>query len=98
MRRLAAIMFVDTSESAHPPAVCSTNNDGQLIKSVISDFQGQLIKRVQTGFVARFDSPVAALNSAIDLLQKWEGAIQPSVGIHIGDLHSRGWGTLGQWS
>ena len=93
-RRLAAIMFTDivgysaimSADEAKAVAILKEKNS--ILKQLISNHKGNLVKNMGDGSLSYFNSAVDAVRCAKDLqesLQK-ENKIKIRVGIHLGDI------------
>jgi adenylate cyclase len=109
IRRLAAIMFTDmvgytaSAEADEAGTLDLLREQEELVRPVLSAYQGREVKSIGDGFLVEFDSALRAIQCAIDIQQRLQERnsqkgvipIKLRIGIHLGDVEERGGDVFG---
>jgi adenylate cyclase len=101
-RRLAAIMFTDivgytaSAQENEAQALQSLREQERLVRPLLRNWDGRVIKSTGDGFLVEFDSALRAVQCALEILQRLDERnsnsksepIQLRVGIHLGDVEA----------
>jgi len=96
--KLAAIMFTDMvgytalMQDDEPKARELIEYQREILKRLVSKHEGEVLQYVGDGTFCKFDSAIEAVNAAIDIQHVFEIEEEVSlrIGIHIGDVVSKG--------
>jgi adenylate cyclase len=109
VRRLAAIMFIDTvgytasTQADEGRTLHLLRQQADLVRPIVAVHQGREIKSTGDGFLVEFDSALKATHCAVNIQRliherNAEGGLIPiqiRIGIHLGDVVARGTDILG---
>ena len=96
--KLAAIMFTDMvgytalMQDDEPKARELIEYQREILKRIVNKHAGEVLQYVGDGIFCKFDSAIEAVNAAIDIQHVFEIEEEVSlrIGIHIGDVVSKG--------
>jgi adenylate cyclase len=102
-RRLAAIMFTDivgytaSTQENEARALKTLREQEGLVRPVLANWEGRVIKSTGDGFLVEFDSALRAVQCAGEILHRLDERnsksrdppIQLRIGIHLGDVEAR---------